>query len=143
MRSIGTVMVALLLLPSLAACQDNNSGEPAVSASRPPDSSAPPPTSRSLYSATLEQPEASASAPASDGPLDLVLTNTGRKPDRYLVRLIPPGAGAVMPERVELEPGDSQPLRVLAPSAGGDATVTVISLGREDVVASLTLPTRG
>ncbi len=131
MRSLA--VTALVVALSLSGCQEDatDPAEPATSATDGATTT----ETDGPYAAELTV------VPGGDpaGPRRLTLENTGTKQDRYLVRVVPSTSGAVLPERVELRPGQTALVQLGQARSEEPVSVEAFSLGRSDVVASLEL----
>lgn len=144
MRHIGMSLAAALLVVMLGACSDDESTTearadptPSATGTGPTEPAVDPDTGEPLraFDATL----AMVGQPVTpDQPATVRVTNIGRKADRYLVALTPPGAAFVDPEQIRLAPGKSTVVQVFA--GGQGVSIQIYSTGASAVLAQQALP---
>lgn len=136
----------LVVLFTAVGCSADEPREPAPAAESTSHTSAGGDGPTRPYAVRLALPEAP-SGSSSEGvatSLEVEVENVGRRADSYLLRLLPPGVGGVLPESIRLRPGQHRPVRVmLSPSAREDSVELVaVSRATGDDLETLELSTK-
>lgn len=141
-------LTACLLLGTTAACNDES---PPPGGGKASSSGKPAPTA--AYAVEISFADVGAAGEPTalppGQPVLMTVTNSGKKPDAFLLQLRPPEAGAVTPAGVQLKPGTSAQVRLLAlppqgqSSSQGKVTLVAVSRTTHEVVGQLVLPEVG
>lgn len=151
MRYAGLPALAVLLTLVLAGCTGAD-GTPEEEPSAAPSATSTQQAAYAVELALMEEPSPPSGAPSgpsstagpSGGPLLVTVSNTGKRKDSYLLRLLPPDAGGVAPTTVTLGPGEQEVVRVVLntgmPEREIPLEVSALSRAQGEVLTTLELP---